>query len=81
MFSEMKFESDKIQAAYPSKTDVTKSDTLVVVWEYRPSRDVDARIDSAFEILLGNALDALSDSRRTEYNVGIHFHKQSIKHP
>ncbi len=41
---------------------------LTVIWEHQPTGDANTRVERAFEMLLGDELDALSNDRTAEYH-------------
>jgi hypothetical protein len=73
----MKREGKDAEACSRSGIHAQKSAAFAVVWEHQSTHDAEARIEKAFEMLLGSALDALSNCHPAEYHEKTHSGKDA----
>ena len=51
-----------------STADEEKIAKLTIIWEHQPTGDANARVERAFEMLLADELEALSNGYTAEYH-------------
>ncbi len=64
-----------------STADEEKIAKLTIIWEQQATSDADIRVDRAFEMLLADELEALSNSHIAEYHNKAKPPKESDPNP
>ncbi len=64
-----------------STADEEKIAKLTIIWEHQPTDDANTRVERAFEMLLADELDALSNGYTVEYHNKGKASKESDPNP